>query len=96
MMGNENTRSLENSLNLGPISAKWLAEIGIHTRAELVEMGAVEAYCLVKARQPRASLNLLYALYGAVHNISWNMIPPETKAALQEEVAVMDRLNQVG
>lgn len=52
-----------------------------------MEVGAVEAYCLVKARQPRASLNLLYALYGAVHNIPWNMIPPETKTSLQVEVA---------
>ena len=52
-----------------------------------MEVGVVEAYCLVKARQPRASLNLLYALYGAVYHIPWNMIPPETKTALQQEVA---------
>ncbi|MBX3058479.1 MAG: TfoX/Sxy family protein [Anaerolineae bacterium] len=85
-MTHKNASSLENSLNLGPTSSQWLAEIGVHTRAELTEVGVVEAYCLVKARQPRASLNLLYALYGAVHNIPWNMIPPETKTALQEEV----------
>lgn len=83
----KNDGPLESSLNLGPTSAKWLAEIGIYTRDELIEIGVVEAYCLVKARQPKASLNLLYALYGAVHNILWNMIPPETKTALQEEVA---------
>jgi DNA transformation protein len=83
----KNDGSLESSLNLGPTSAKWLAEIGIHTRAELMEVGVVEAYCLVKARQPRASLNLLYALYGAVHHIPWNMLPPETKTTLREEVA---------
>jgi hypothetical protein len=81
-----NHNSLENQLNLGPTSVKWLGEIDIHTRAELVEVGVVEAYCLVKARQPQASLNLLYALYGAVHHIPWNKIPPEDKAALQKEV----------
>jgi hypothetical protein len=32
-------------------------------------------------------LNLLYGLYGAVHGIPWNQIPPEVKASLQEEVA---------
>ena len=74
-------------LNLGPTSAGWLAEIGVQTRAELIDVGVVEAYCLVKARQPRASLNLLYGLYGAVHGIPWNQIPPEIKALLQEEVA---------
>lgn len=81
------SEQITDSLNLGPTSAKWLAEIGIYTRDELIEIGVVEAYCLVKARQPKASLNLLYGLYGAVHHIPWNMIPPETKTALQEEVA---------
>ena len=73
-------------LNLGPTSAGWLAEIGVRSRAELVEVGVVEAYCLVKARQPKASLNLLYALYGAVHGLPWNQIPLEVKASLQAEV----------
>lgn len=83
----KNDNSLADWLKMGPTSSQWLAEIGVHTRAELTEVGVVEAYCLVRARQPRASLNLLYALYGAVHNIPWNMIPPEIKTTLQEEVA---------
>lgn len=74
-------------LNLGPTSEKWLHEIGIDTQAELAEMGVVAAYCLIKARHEKASLNLLYALYGAVHGIPWNKISPAAKAALQEEIA---------
>lgn len=74
-------------LNLGPTSEKWLHEIGIHTQAELAEMGVVAAYCLVKARHEKASLNLLYALYGALHSLRWNELSPEVKAALQREVA---------
>jgi hypothetical protein len=73
-------------LNLAPKSSQWLHEIGIHTLADLQAVGVVEAYCLVKAQHDQASLNLLYALHGAVHNVLWNQLTPETKAQLQAEV----------
>lgn len=34
-----NDHTLADLLNLGPTSSQWLAEIGIHTRAELMEVG---------------------------------------------------------
>ena len=77
---------LESLLNLGPKSTSWLADIGIHTRRDLVEMGIVPAYCLLKAQEYPASLNLLYALYGALHDVPWNKVPPEVKQQLQAEV----------
>ncbi|MEZ4510325.1 MAG: TfoX/Sxy family protein [Chloroflexota bacterium] len=82
-----NTNELENALNLGPASAAWLREIGVVTLTDLREMGAVTAYCLVKAQRERASLNLLYALHGAMTGQKWNDLSAETKAQLQEEVA---------
>lgn len=49
-------------------------------------MGIVPAYCLLKAQDYPVSLNLLYALYGALHDMPWNRVPPVIKASLQAEV----------
>ncbi len=76
---------LETLLNLGPKSASWLAEIGVRTRQDLVARGIVPAYCLLKAQGYPVSLNLLYALYGALHDIPWNKLPPEVKKQLLAE-----------
>ena len=77
---------LKSLLNLGPKSTSWLADIVIHTRQDLVEMGIVPAYCLLKAQEYPVSLNLLYALYGALHDMPWNKVPPEVKKQLLAEV----------
>lgn len=73
-------------LNLGPKSAVWLADIGVQTRQDLLEMGVVPAYCLLKGQGYPVSLNLLYALYGALHDMPWNKVPHEVKVQLQAEV----------
>ena len=72
--------------NIGPKSAGWLTTIGIHTRQDLEDMGIVPAYCLLKGQGYPVSLNLLYALYGALHNVPWNHVSLETKERLQAEV----------
>lgn len=76
---------IEKLKNLGPRSAAWLADIGIHTTADLERMGVAEAYFLVKAKGYNASAVLLYALYGALHNIHWQDVPLETRAQLRQE-----------
>lgn len=77
---------LSNLLNLGPKSTGWLLDIGVETRQDLVEMGIVPAYCLLKAQGYPVSLNLLYALYGALHDVPWNKVSPEVKEQLQAAV----------
>ncbi len=77
---------LERLLNLGPKSTGWLADIGVRTRQDLVEMGIVPAYCLLKAQGYPVSRNLLYALYGALHDVPWNKVPLEVKEQLEAEV----------
>jgi DNA transformation protein len=57
--------------NLGPASRAWLASIGIHTVADLRRVGAVPAFVALKRVQRKASLNLLYALVGAVDGVHW-------------------------
>lgn len=79
-------RNVGKLLNLGPRSTAWLAGIGVQTEDDLRAMGSVEAYCLVKAQQDGASLNLLYALEGALQARPWNAFTPEEKAALRDAV----------
>ena len=69
--------------NLGPVSLGWLREIGICSVADLEGTGAVEAYCRVRARGHNASLNLLYALEGALMDVDWRELPAEVKADLK-------------
>lgn len=57
--------------NLGTVSAEWLAQAGLHTLADLAGIGAVEAYRRVQALGFKPSLNLLYALEGALHDEHW-------------------------
>lgn len=65
--------------NLGPKSAQMLVLAGIHTLGQLRELGAVRAYVQVK-RAGNVSLNLLWALEGALSSRHW------------QEVAKHDRL----
>lgn len=55
---------------LGPTSLRWLAAVGIDTPQQLAARDPFEVYAAVKALQPKASLNLLYALIGAVEDRS--------------------------
>lgn len=72
-------------LNLGPVSTAWLGEIGVRTAGDLNRLGVVTAYRMVKARHAKASLNLLYALHGAVTGMSWRKISVAMKAKLKRD-----------
>jgi DNA transformation protein and related proteins len=76
--------------NLGPVSRRWLAEIGVHDLADLRRMGAVEAYRLVKDRQRRATMNLLYGLAAAIADCDWREIPEAEKRRLRKQLADLD------
>ncbi len=73
--------------NIGPASAKWLAQVGIESLEDLERVGTVEAYRRVKEIEPKkASLNLLWALQGAVMELHWIDVPDEVKQQLLEEL----------
>lgn len=76
----------EELLNLGPKSAHWLEQVGIRTLGDLKQTGAVAAYLMAKQQEPKCSLNLLYALEGALTGVPWNKLPKETKQRLQAAV----------
>jgi len=77
---------IENLRNLGPTSASWLREVGITTIAKLERLGPVDAFRLVKQRQPKASLNLLWALAAGLKGKDWRELTDATKKRLRKEV----------
>jgi predicted flap endonuclease-1-like 5' DNA nuclease len=68
--------------NLGPRSAQMLAAAGITTLARLRTLGAVAAYARVQRADRHASLNLLYALEGALQGQHWRAVRRERRLEL--------------
>ena len=65
--------------NIGPKSAAWLRQTGVRTLDELKEVGALSAYVRIKRAGFKPSLNLLYALEGAILDCHWQEIPGERR-----------------
>jgi len=73
--------------NIGPQSKQWLADVGIHTIDDVVELGVVATHKRVKAAYPqKVSLNLLYALQAALLDLPWNELPRDIKEELKQQV----------
>jgi DNA transformation protein and related proteins len=75
--------SIANLRNLGPMTVAWLHEAGIHTVGDLRKFGAAAAYLRVKQRQPKASLNLLWALAAGLQDCDWRELTEEEKDRLR-------------
>lgn len=84
-MYDENTLPVGKLMNLGPRSQQWLNAIGIFTKEELAETGAVAAYMkLLDQGVTTANMNLLYALVGAVEGVHWREAARHKEALLLE------------
>ena len=68
--------------NIGPKSAAWLRQVGLRTQEDLESVGAVEAFIRVKRAGFRPSLNLLYALEGALLDCHWQQLPEARRGEL--------------
>lgn len=68
--------------NVGPKSAAWLRQVGVRTQADLEALGAVDAFIKVKRAGFRPSLNLLYALEGALLGCHWQQVPEDRRGEL--------------
>jgi DNA transformation protein and related proteins len=86
-MSSKPTFELAKLRNLGEVSARALNRVGIHTEAELREMGSVNAYRLVVLHGHDPSLNFLWAMEGALRGISWLDIPRADRERLEQEVS---------
>ena len=68
--------------NIGPKSAAWLRQTGIRTQEDLMATGSLAAYVRVKRAGFKPSLNLLYALEGAILGCHWQEIPEDRRNEL--------------
>ena len=80
------TMKIASMKNLGSASASMLAEIGIHSDGDLRTIGAVGAYLRIKVSGAKPSLNLLWAMEGALTDTHWAELSPETRSALLLEL----------
>ena len=73
--------------NLGPKSARLLAEAGIRTVAELRLIGPAKAYMRAETLAPRSvSLNLLWAIAAALDNRDWREMTQKEKDLLLAQI----------
>lgn len=84
------THAHDRSSPFGPVSAVWLAGIGVRTLDELRAMGAVEAFGRVRAREGRRAVtrNMLYALHALLSGRRWDEVDETTKARLCAEAGI--------
>lgn len=68
--------------NLGPVSSEMLARAGIRSERQLRQLGAVAAFARVEARGLKPSLNLLYALEGALQDRGWKDVARQRRTDL--------------
>jgi len=68
--------------NLGPKSQAMLERAAITSCEQLRSLGAVAAYAQVRRAVPGASLNLLWALEGALCGLPWQQVAREHRTSL--------------
>lgn len=68
--------------NIGPKSAAWLRQVGLHTHEDVAAVGTVEAFMRIKRAGFKPTLNLLYSIEGALADCHWQDIPDTRRAEL--------------
>lgn len=68
--------------NLGPKSQQMLKRAGIKSYEQLRALGSVAAFAQVKRSGVEPSLNLLWALEGALTGLPWQVVAREHRASL--------------
>lgn len=82
--------------NLGPVTARQLAELDIANEAALRAIGAVAVWKRLRFRFDRAiNVNCLYALEGALTGCDWRDLPAETIARLRAEAGLAPRAAKI-
>jgi DNA transformation protein len=67
---------------LGPKSQAMLATAGITSAEQLRELGSVRVFAMVRRAGVRPSLNLLWALEGALTGQHWQRVAKESRTSL--------------
>jgi len=77
---------LSDMRNFGPKSEEMLAAAGIRTPAELRERGAINAFIALKHAGKAVSLNMLWAIEGALTGRDWREVARDEKLRLLMEL----------
>ncbi len=72
--------------NIGKVTERWLNGIGVFSERDLRRLGAVKAYRRIRAIEPAATVNLLFALQGAIMGVHWSRLPAPVKELMIREV----------
>jgi DNA transformation protein and related proteins len=75
-------RELAALANLGPRSAEALVAAGISSLKQLRALGAVAAYSQARKSGANVTLNLLWALEGALTGLPWQTVAKEHRTSL--------------
>ncbi len=82
----ERRSELSELTNFGPTSEQWLNAIGVYTKSDLVRLGSIHAYWLMKERGFNLTMNMVYAMEGAILSMKWDELPENLKAELQTAI----------
>lgn len=82
--------SLSELRGLGPRSVAMLTQLGISSPQALRQQDPFAVFARLRAQHPRVSLNLLYALIGAIENRDWREV------AQNDRTSVLMRLEDMG
>lgn len=74
---------IEQLLNLGPASGRWLHPAGIRTLGDLREAPLGLLYEKVKRRVPRCNSAFLFAVQGALMNVPAHALPEHVRRQLR-------------
>ena len=77
-----NGATLAEAANLGPKSVAVLERAGITSLQQLKQLGSIRAFSLAKSAEPTVTLNLLWALEGAVLGQPWQAVAREHRGSL--------------
>ena len=68
--------------NIGPKSAAWLRQVGLRSLEDIAAVGTVDVFMKVRRAGFKPSLNLLYALEGALNDCHWQEVPDARRIEL--------------
>lgn len=69
--------------NLSDTTAAWLAELGVHTHAQLAAADLFALWAQLRARHPQVTKLMFLAMVGAVHDVHWRLVPGELVEAFE-------------
>ena len=79
--------------NLGNASIKMLEAAGIETETQLRSKGSAAAFVAVKRAGCRPSLNLLWAIEGALKDRDWKEVAKSDRLSLLTQVEMLEMEN---